>query len=76
MADVGRTTVRRQNQEFRSAGETSAAITRGLTLDQFGLSPGDVLVVGQRREYGLGLFLASAGAVASVLTLFVTVNRH
>jgi hypothetical protein len=75
-ADVGRTTVRRQNQEFRSAGETSAAITSGLTLDQFGLSAGDVLVVGQRREFGLGLLLASAGAVASVLTLFVALNRH
>jgi hypothetical protein len=76
IADVGRTTVRRQNQEFRSAGETSAAITNGLTLDQFGLSPGDVLFVGQRREFNLGLFLASAGAVASILTVFIALRRH
>lgn len=75
-ADIGRTTVRRRNQEFRSAGETGKAITSGLTLDQFGLSAGDELVVGQRREFGLSLFLGSAGAVASVLTLFVALHRR
>jgi hypothetical protein len=76
IADVGRTTVRRQNHEFRSAGETSAAITSGLTLDQFGLSPGDVLLVGQRREFSLGMFLASAGAIASIVTVFVALHRR
>jgi protein involved in polysaccharide export with SLBB domain len=73
-ADVGRTTVRRRNQEFRSAGETSKAIASGLTLDQFGLSAGDELVVGQRRAFGPAL-LGMTGALVSVLTLFVALHR-
>jgi hypothetical protein len=75
-ADVGRTIVRRRNQEFRSAGETSRAITNGLTLDQFGLSAGDELVVGQQRQFGFSLLLGSAGALASVLTLYVALHRQ
>ena len=75
-ADVGRTTVRRRNQEFRSAGETSKAIASGLTLDQFGFSAGDELVVGQRREFGPSLLLGMTGALASVLTLFVALHRR
>ena len=74
-ADVGRTTVRRRNQEFRSAGETSKAIAGGLTLDQFGLSAGDELVVGQHREFGPSL-LGITGALASVLTVFVALPRR
>jgi protein involved in polysaccharide export with SLBB domain len=75
-ADIGRTTVRRRNQEFRSAGETGKAIASGLTLDQFGLSAGDELVVGERRQFGLGLVLGSAASVASVLTLFMALHRR
>lgn len=75
-ADVGRTIVRRRNQEFRSAGETSKAITNGLTLDQFGLSAGDELVVGQQKQFGFSLLLGSAGALASVLTLYVALHRQ
>jgi hypothetical protein len=74
-ADVGKSIVRRRNQEFRSASETSKAIASGLTLDQFGLSAGDELVVGQRRQFG-GMLLASSGAVVSVLTLFVAMHRR
>ena len=74
-ADVGRTTVRRRNQEFRSAGETSKAIARGLTLDQFGLSAGDELVVGQRSSFGPNV-LGVTGALASVLTLYVALRRR
>jgi protein involved in polysaccharide export with SLBB domain len=75
-ADLTRTTVRRGNREFRTAGETSKAITGGLTLDQFGLSAGDELVVGQRREFGLPVVLGMTGALASVLTLFVALRHH
>jgi protein involved in polysaccharide export with SLBB domain len=74
-ADVGRTTVRRRNQEFRSEGETRRAIASGLTLDQFGLSAGDELVVGQHRDFGPSL-LGVTGALASVLTLFVALHRR
>jgi protein involved in polysaccharide export with SLBB domain len=73
-ADVGRTIVRRQNQEYRSAGETSKAISSGLTLDQFGLSAGDELVVGQRREFGATTLIGLTGALASVLALVVAMH--
>jgi hypothetical protein len=75
-ADVGKSVVRRRNQEIRSAVETSKAIADGLTLDQFGLSPGDELVVGQRRDFGPSVVLGMTGALASLLTLFVAVSRH
>lgn len=74
-ADVGKSVVRRHNQEFRSASETSKAIASGLTLDQFGLAAGDELVVGQRGGFG-GTILASTGAIVSVLTLFVALHRR
>jgi len=74
-ADVERSVVRRRNQQFRSAGETSKAIASGLTLDQFGLSAGDEIVVGQRREFGAGTLLAITGALASVLALAVTLRK-
>lgn len=74
-ADVGRSIVRRGNQEYRSAGETSKAISGGLTLDQFGLAAGDEIVVGQRRDLGPGVILGMTGAVASLLTLFVAMRR-
>jgi protein involved in polysaccharide export with SLBB domain len=73
-ADVGRTTVRRRHQEFRSADETSKAIDSGLTLDQFGLSAGDELVIGQNHSNGAAL-LGMTGVLASVLTLFVALKR-
>jgi hypothetical protein len=74
-ADVGRSSVRRRNQEYRSAGETSKAIASGLTLDQFGLSAGDELVVGQRRELGVSTLFGVTGALASVLALVVAMRR-
>jgi uncharacterized MnhB-related membrane protein len=75
-ADVGRSIVRRQNQEYRSAGETSKAISSGLTLDQFGLSAGDELVVGQRHEFGATTLIGMTGALASVLYLVVALRHH
>jgi hypothetical protein len=74
-ADVGRSSVRRQNQEYRSASETSKAIASGLTLDQFGLAAGDELVVGQRRDLGASTIIGMVGALASVLALFVAMHR-
>ena len=74
-ADLQRTIVRRQNQQYRSADQTGKAIAGGLTLDQFGLSAGDELIVGQRRDFGAGSILGAAGALASVLALFVAMRR-
>lgn len=75
-ADVQRSIVRRQNQEYRSPGETSKAISSGLTLDQFGLSAGDELVVGQRREFGASTLVGMTGALASVLALFIGLHHR
>jgi protein involved in polysaccharide export with SLBB domain len=75
-ADVGRSMVRRRNQEFRSTGETSKAIASGLTLDQFGLAAGDEIVVGQRREFGASAVVGIAGALASILALVITTQHR
>jgi protein involved in polysaccharide export with SLBB domain len=76
-ADVGRSVIRRGNQELYSAEETSKAIANGLTLDQFGLVAGDELVVGQRHAIGVNSFIGITGALASVLALFVALqNTH
>jgi protein involved in polysaccharide export with SLBB domain len=75
-ADLAGTIVRRGNQEFRSAEQTSNAIAGGLTLDQFGLAAGDELVIAQRHDHGPGMVFGMAGAVASLLTLFVAIGRH
>ena len=75
-ADLDRSVVRRRNQQYRSAEETRKAMAGGLTLDQFGLNPGDELVIGQRSDLGASKLLAMAGAVASVLAVFLAANRH
>jgi protein involved in polysaccharide export with SLBB domain len=75
-ADIGRSIVRRQNQQYRSAAETGNAISSGLTLDQFGLSAGDELVIGQRREFGASTLLGMTGALASILYVVVALHRR
>jgi protein involved in polysaccharide export with SLBB domain len=75
-ADVRRSIVRRGNQEYRSADETRKAISGGLTLDQFGLSAGDELVIGQQREFNAAAFFAMAGGLASLLIVFGVVHRR
>jgi SLBB domain len=74
-ADIGRSTVRRANREYRSAAETQQAIARGLTPDQFGLSAGDELVIGRKRQFISPTLAAAVGLVASVVTLLVTVQH-
>jgi len=75
-ADVGRSIVRRRNQEFRSSEETSRAIANGLTLDQFGLAAGDEIVVGQRRELGMSTVMGVIGAMASIVALGFTMHNR
>ena len=72
---IERSFVRRRNQEYRSTGETSKAIASGLTLDQFGLSAGDELVVGQPRGFGTGTVFSLLGALASVVGIAVALRR-
>jgi protein involved in polysaccharide export with SLBB domain len=74
-ADVERTIVRRGSQEYRSSGETRQAVSRGLTLDQFGLRAGDELVVGKKRDLIGGPFFGLVGALASLTAVFVALSR-
>jgi protein involved in polysaccharide export with SLBB domain len=74
-ADVERTFVRRGSKEYRSADETREAVSRGLTIDQFGLRAGDELVIGRHRELISAPLLGLMGALASVTAIFVAL-RH
>jgi protein involved in polysaccharide export with SLBB domain len=74
-ADLQRSIVRRGNEEFRSAAETRRAIAGGLTLDQFGLSAGDELVVGHRSDFNTGAAVGVVGTLTSIVALIVTM-RH
>lgn len=74
-ADVERTIVRRGSQEYRSSGETRQAVSRGLTIDQFGLRAGDELVVGKKRDLIGGPFFGLVGALASLTAVFVALSR-
>jgi protein involved in polysaccharide export with SLBB domain len=75
-AAVDRSTVRRQSQEYRSADQTSKAIAGGLSLDQFGLSAGDELVVGERRGFDASKGIGLLGALASVAVAILALGRR
>lgn len=75
-ADLDRSVVKRGNHEIRSSKDTRAAIARGLTLDQFGLSAGDELVVGRRKELISPAFLGVLGVLGSLVTLSVALNHR
>jgi protein involved in polysaccharide export with SLBB domain len=74
-ADIESVIVRRASREYRTSDETRQAIARGMTLDQFGLNPGDELVIPRHRDISSGPWLALLGAAATVLTI-VTALRH
>jgi protein involved in polysaccharide export with SLBB domain len=76
LADMRRTTVRRFGREIKSPDETGRAISSGLTLDQFGLSAGDELVIGQRRQSALNPLTTTIGVLASVVTAYVALNHR
>jgi len=74
-ADIERTIVRRVGREYRSAQETRQAVAKGLTLDQFGLSAGDELVVGRQRQLITPTTSAVLGLAASIAAVFFAA-RH
>ena len=76
LADMSRTTVRRFGRELKSPDETARAISRGLTLDQFGLAAGDELVIGQRRQSAFNPLVTTVGVVASLVTAYVALNHR
>jgi protein involved in polysaccharide export with SLBB domain len=73
-AAIEETVVRRESRQYRSARETRQAVARGLTLDQFGLSAGDELVVGRQRELTKSI-MAVTGVIASVGAIFLVARR-
>jgi protein involved in polysaccharide export with SLBB domain len=75
-AAFDRSIVRRQSQQYRSAGETSKAIAGGLTLDQFGLSAGDELVVGERGTFDASKAIGLMAAMASVAAVILAMGRR
>jgi protein involved in polysaccharide export with SLBB domain len=74
-ADVERSVVRRASHEYRSADETRQAVAKGLTLDQFGLTAGDELVVGRQRQFFTTGMSAALGTIASLAAIFFAVGR-
>jgi len=73
-ADLQRSVVRRGNSEFRSAKDTKAAIAKGLTLDQFGLTAGDELIIGRRRELLSPSVLGLVGVIGTLVTISVALR--
>jgi len=75
-SDLDRSIVRRGTVVFKSADETRTAIARGLTLDQFGLTAGDELVVGQRPGSRSSAILGLIGGIGGLLTLVVALGHR
>lgn len=75
-ADFGRSVVRRANAEVRSSEETHRAISSGLTLDQFGLTAGDELVIGKKSQLLTGAMTPIFSAVASIAAVYVALHRR
>jgi protein involved in polysaccharide export with SLBB domain len=69
-ADIDRTIVKRASQAYRSAEETRQAVRGGLTLDQFGFSPGDELVIGRQPSIISPYINAFVGLTASVVGIW------
>jgi protein involved in polysaccharide export with SLBB domain len=74
-ADVERSVVRRASREYRSADETRQAVAMGLTLDQFGLTAGDEIVVGRQRQLFNPAASAVLGTIASLSAIFFAVHH-
>jgi len=74
-ADIDRTVVRRASREYRSADETRQAVAKGLTLDQFGLSAGDELVIGRQHQFFNPTMSAVLGMAASLSAIFFAIHH-
>jgi protein involved in polysaccharide export with SLBB domain len=74
-ADIERSVVRRASREYRSADETRQAVAEGLTIDQFGLSAGDELVVGRQHQLFSPAASAVLGMIASLSAILFAVHR-
>jgi protein involved in polysaccharide export with SLBB domain len=73
-ADMRRIVVRRGSGVLLSRDAARDAITRGLTLDELGLAPGDEVLVGGRRERKWETIVRNAGVVSSLVLSLVAVG--
>jgi protein involved in polysaccharide export with SLBB domain len=73
-ADLTRITVRRGSTFLLSREAARAAISRGQTLDELGLAPGDEVLIGGRRERKWEGIARNAGVVSSLLLSLVAVG--
>jgi hypothetical protein len=74
-ADIDQTVVKRANREYRSVNETRHAIANGLTIDQLGLSAGDVVLVGRQRTLISQSVLSVLGMAATLGAVVVAIRR-
>jgi len=75
-ADMDRSTVLRGQQHIRSGKDLIAALSNGQTLDQFGLTAGDQIVVGRSRDLLNGSLMPFVGAIASLAAIFVALHHR
>jgi len=73
-ASMEQAMVRRSGLEYRSVAETRQAVAKGLTLDQFGLSAGDELVIGRQRQL-IPPASAIVGIMASIAAIYISLHR-
>ncbi|MFN2567935.1 MAG: polysaccharide biosynthesis/export family protein [Gemmatimonadaceae bacterium] len=73
-ADMTRITVRRGSRVLLSRDVVRDGITKGLTLDELGLAPGDEVLVAGRRERKWETFARNAGVVSSLVLSLVAIG--
>jgi hypothetical protein len=75
LADMSRAVHRREGREIHSSGETTRAIDRGLTLDQFGFQAGDEIVIGKRAQFNFGQYLGYLGTISGLVGVYVLIRN-
>jgi hypothetical protein len=72
---MSRAVHRREGREIHSSGETTRAIDRGLTLDQFGFQAGDEIVIGKRAQFNFGQYLGYLGTISGLVGVYVLIRN-
>ncbi len=70
-ADMEAIAVRRAGQTLTASAQTRSAMSRGLTLDQMGMLPGDEITIGQKRRRDWQPFFSASALVLGVLSSFI-----
>lgn len=73
--DVNRSVVMRGNKEVMDKNEVAQALAAGLTLDEFHLTPGDQIVIGERSRGKMDNLLRVGGVVVGIAGVIVALSR-